>query len=166
MLVLTDLLDPSAARPLVEAMPVLARRHHVVVASATDPQLEALLDAEPARPLDVHRAVAAAEMLDARERAARSLRAAGAVVIEAAPHQLGAACVKRTSAQRPEPASDPPVDEKFHSFHTRRVRKGVPRGRSSSFAPRRRGETSRARDYGSASRLAQPAKPRHASRSQ
>ena len=34
VLVLTDLLDQSAARPLVDAMPVLARRHHVVVASA------------------------------------------------------------------------------------------------------------------------------------
>jgi uncharacterized protein (DUF58 family) len=75
-------------------VPILARRHHVVVASASDPELEAMLAAEPARPLDVYRAVAAGEMLDARSRAAATLRAAGAVVVEAPPQRLGAACVQ------------------------------------------------------------------------
>jgi uncharacterized protein (DUF58 family) len=94
VLVLTDLLEESAARPLVDAVPILARRHHVVVASASDPELEAMLAAEPARPLDVYRAVAAGEMLDARSRAAATLRAAGSVVVEAPPQRLGAACVQ------------------------------------------------------------------------
>jgi uncharacterized protein (DUF58 family) len=94
VLVLTDLLEPSAARPLVEAMPILARRHHVVVASASDPDLGALLDAEPRAALDVYRAVVAADVLDARRAAAGGLRAAGAVVVEAPPQRLGAACVR------------------------------------------------------------------------
>jgi uncharacterized protein (DUF58 family) len=94
VLVLTDLLEPSAARPLVEAMPILARRHHVVVASATDPDLGALLDPEPETPLDVYRAVVAADVLEARRTAAASLRGAGAVVVEAEPPRLGAACVR------------------------------------------------------------------------
>lgn len=94
VLVLTDLLEPSAASPLVDAIPIVARRHHVVVASASDPELEALLDAEPRTPLDVYRAVAAADVLESRERAAATLRGAGAVVVEAPPPALGAACVR------------------------------------------------------------------------
>jgi uncharacterized protein (DUF58 family) len=94
VLVLTDLLEESAARPLAEAVPILARRHHVVVASASDPELHGLLAAEPRAPLDVQRAVVAAEMLAARGRAAASLRASGAVVVEAPPARLGAACVQ------------------------------------------------------------------------
>ena len=94
VLVLTDLLEPAAAQPLVDAMPLLTRRHHVVVAGATDPDLGALLDAEPETPLDVYRAVAAADVLDARERAVAALRGAGAHVVEAPPQRLGAACVQ------------------------------------------------------------------------
>jgi uncharacterized protein (DUF58 family) len=94
VLVLTDLLEPMAAQPLVEAVPIVARRHHVVVASATDPDLEALFEPEPHVPLDVHRAVAAAEVLAARERAAAELSGARAVVVQASPAQLGAACVR------------------------------------------------------------------------
>ena len=40
VLVLADLLEEAAARPLVEAMPVLTRRHAVVVASPADPGLD------------------------------------------------------------------------------------------------------------------------------
>jgi uncharacterized protein (DUF58 family) len=94
VLVLTDLLEPAAAQPLVDAMPILARRHHVVVAGATDPDLGALLDAEPETALDVYRAVAAADVVDARERAIAALRGAGAQVVEAPPQRLGAACVQ------------------------------------------------------------------------
>ena len=94
VLVLTDLLEPSAAAPLVDALPIVARRHHVVVASASDPDLAALLEAEPERPLDVYRAVSATEVLQAREQAAAALRGAGALVVEASPERLGAACVQ------------------------------------------------------------------------
>ncbi len=42
VVVLCDLLEEAAARPLVRAVPVLTRRHAVVVASPSDPVLEAL----------------------------------------------------------------------------------------------------------------------------
>jgi uncharacterized protein (DUF58 family) len=42
VVVLCDLLEEAAARPLVAAVPVLTRRHAVFVASPTDPALEAL----------------------------------------------------------------------------------------------------------------------------
>jgi uncharacterized protein (DUF58 family) len=93
VLVVTDLLEPSAAQPLVDAVPTLARRHHVVVAGATDPDLAGFLQTEPATALDVYRAVAAADVLDARKRAVTAIRGAGAQVVEAPPERLGPACV-------------------------------------------------------------------------
>ena len=48
VLVLCDLLEEAAARPLVEAIPVLTRRHAVVVASPADPGVAALAARAPA----------------------------------------------------------------------------------------------------------------------
>ena len=93
VLVLTDLLEESAARPLVEAVPILARRHAVVVASVEDTDLAATLAAEPATPRDVYAASVALDVLAARTRVVRRLRHAGADVLEAAPDRLAAACV-------------------------------------------------------------------------
>ncbi|HUR22458.1 MAG TPA: DUF58 domain-containing protein [Acidimicrobiales bacterium] len=93
VLVLTDLLDEAAARPLVEAVPMLARRHSVAVASVTDPDLTRLLDQPPATPLDVYGASVAVEVLEARAQVAARLTAAGAQVLEAPPGLLGEACV-------------------------------------------------------------------------
>lgn len=93
VLVLTDLLEEAAARPLVSALHVLARRHAVLVASAIDPDLDALQAAEPRGLDDVYAASVAVEVLSARARAARSVRSAGADVLEAAPGALAAACV-------------------------------------------------------------------------
>ena len=94
VLVLTDLLESSAARSLVDALPILARRHHVVVAGATDPDLQRLVSADPTSGLAVYRAVAATEVLAAREQAVSALRSAGATVVEAPPERLGATCVQ------------------------------------------------------------------------
>jgi uncharacterized protein (DUF58 family) len=93
VIVFTDLLEPAAARPLVEAIPVLARRHAVVVAGATDPDLDALARTEPVVAHDAYAMAVALDVLDARARVAAQLRAAGADVVEAAPDALGAACV-------------------------------------------------------------------------
>lgn len=93
VLVLTDLLDEAAARTLVEAVPLLARRHAVAVASAADSDLETILRREPRAPLDVYAAAVALDVLGARARVAAQLRRAGADVIEAPPERLGAACV-------------------------------------------------------------------------
>ena len=93
VLVFTDLLEEAAARPLIEAVPLLARRHAVVIATAADPDFERLVSTPPERVSDVYRAAAALDVLDAQERVAGRLRRAGADVIEAPPARLGAACI-------------------------------------------------------------------------
>jgi uncharacterized protein (DUF58 family) len=94
VLVLTDLLDESAARSLSEALPVLARRHAVVVASATDPDVDALLAGAPQDPRSALSMVAALDLIASRDRAAAILRASGARVTVAAPGTLSTACVR------------------------------------------------------------------------
>lgn len=93
VLVLTDLLDEGAARPLLEAVPVLARRHHVIVASARDDDLDRLVTNPPARLLDVLEAAVAVDVQDARARVVAHLRRAGADVVEVPAPALPAACV-------------------------------------------------------------------------
>jgi uncharacterized protein (DUF58 family) len=94
VLVLTDLLEESAARPLLDALPVLARRHAVAVSGASDPDIDALVRAEPESPSDVYRAAVALEVLAARARVAAQLRRTGADVVEGSPSTLAAACVR------------------------------------------------------------------------
>jgi uncharacterized protein (DUF58 family) len=93
VLVLTDLLEEAAARPLVAAVPVLARRHAVTVASASDPDLSARVGTPPQREADVLVAAVAVDVLEARRRAAALVRRAGAQVVEGPPGALPAACV-------------------------------------------------------------------------
>ncbi len=93
VVVLTDLLDPAAARSLVEAAPVLTRRHAVVIASCTDPDVIAALTEPPTEAGDGYRAAAALDMVDARSGAVAALRGAGARVVEAPPALLAEACV-------------------------------------------------------------------------
>ncbi len=92
--VFTDLLDASAANPLLDAIPMLARRHVVVVASSADPDLEQMLRDLPASATAVYEAAVALDVLAARTEARRLLLAAGADVLEAAPQELASACVR------------------------------------------------------------------------
>lgn len=94
VLVFTDLLEESAARPLLDALPVLARRHAVAVASAVDPDIDSLVREPLAEESDVYRAAVALDVLAARARVAARLRRAGADVVEAPPPTLAAACVR------------------------------------------------------------------------
>lgn len=94
ILVFTDLVDASAARSLVASVPVLTRRHAVIVASVRDPDLEAALRRAPAAPHDVYASAVALDVLDERRRVATQLEHAGARVVEAAPAALGEACVR------------------------------------------------------------------------
>ncbi len=93
VLVLTDLLDEAAGRALLDALPLLARRHHVVVASAADADVARRTTAEPRTPLDVYAAAVALDVLAARRRVVTRLRAAGADLVEAPADRLPAACV-------------------------------------------------------------------------
>ncbi|MBV8950942.1 MAG: DUF58 domain-containing protein [Actinobacteria bacterium] len=93
VLVVTDVLEEAAAQPLVDAVPVLARRHAVVVAGAGDPDLDRMLADSPSSPADVYTAAVALDVLDARARVTALLRHAGADVVDARPDALPAACV-------------------------------------------------------------------------
>jgi uncharacterized protein (DUF58 family) len=93
VLVLTDILEESAARPLLEAIPLLARKHAVTVAGTADPDLDRIVGSDPENAVDAYRAAVAVDVLAARRSVAARLRAAGAHVIQAAPQALPAACV-------------------------------------------------------------------------
>jgi uncharacterized protein (DUF58 family) len=94
VLVLTDVLDEAAAQPLLDALPVLAQRHAVAVATVADAELSELVDTEPAKRIDVYRAAVALDVLAARARTLALLRRAGADTIEAPAAKLPAACVR------------------------------------------------------------------------
>jgi len=74
-------------------VPVLARRHHVVVASVRDSDLDRAVRTPPVEVRDVLAASVVVEALDARARVAAQLGRAGAAVLEAPPDTLAAACV-------------------------------------------------------------------------
>jgi uncharacterized protein (DUF58 family) len=93
VLVLTDLIDESAARSLIAGMPMLARRHAVVVASAIDPVLSELTTTPPGTADQVASAVVALDVLEARAAAALRLRRAGAEVLEARAEDLAGRCL-------------------------------------------------------------------------
>jgi uncharacterized protein (DUF58 family) len=94
VVVLTDVVDEAAARSLLEAVPTLGRRHALVVASVTDPDLAALADAEPHAAADVYSAAVALDMLDERARVTARLRHAGADVVESPADSLPTTCVR------------------------------------------------------------------------
>jgi hypothetical protein len=70
-------------------VPVLAKRHVVVVASPEDPGLAAAAVAGGGLPLRV----AAATMRESRDAAVGTVRRAGAQVVSAPPDRLARACV-------------------------------------------------------------------------
>src|SRR5207237_8149952 len=74
----TDLLERSAAAPLVDAMPIIARSHHVVVAGATDPDIERFTTRSPDAPIEVYEAAVALEVLSSRAAAAAQIRSTAA----------------------------------------------------------------------------------------
>lgn len=88
VVVLTDLLDTAAAQALLDAVPVLARRHAVVVASCTDVDVEA-----SAVGPDRGRAAAASRVLAERDRVVAEVTRRGARVVEAPPDRLARSVV-------------------------------------------------------------------------
>jgi uncharacterized protein (DUF58 family) len=91
--VFTDLVDEAAARSLTEAIPMLARRHAVLVVSASDPLLQQAATAPPPTRLGAATALVARDVLEARAAAAATLRRAGASVIEGPADRLAELCL-------------------------------------------------------------------------
>jgi uncharacterized protein (DUF58 family) len=90
LIVLSDLVEQAIGESLLPALPIIARRHLVVVAAVTDPDVAAWAagpapDAEAA-----YRKAAAVTSLQARARAAAALEAHGAIVVDAPPGALAA----------------------------------------------------------------------------
>ena len=91
-LIFCDLLEETAARP-GRRRPGSRRRHAVTVATVRDPDLDAVLTAEPAGVHGVSAQAVALDVLAARNRVGHMLRRAGAQVVEAPAERLAAACV-------------------------------------------------------------------------
>ncbi len=92
--VFTDLVDEAAARSLTDAIPMLARRHVVLVVSAEDPALEQAALASPSTVLEAASGLVALDVLEARAGAAATLTRAGATVIEAPASELADRCLR------------------------------------------------------------------------
>lgn len=93
VLVFTDLVDAAAARSLLRGAPFLSRRHHLVLASASDPDLHALAEGKVEGQGPATQEVARV-VLEERKAVAERLRRAGAVIVDVPPEQLAAACVR------------------------------------------------------------------------
>jgi uncharacterized protein (DUF58 family) len=93
VLIFSDLLEETAARPLADAVPVLARRHAVTIATVRDPDLDDVLATEPAGAHGVAAQAVALDVLAARSRVSHMLRRTGAQVVEAQAERFSAACV-------------------------------------------------------------------------
>jgi uncharacterized protein (DUF58 family) len=87
----TDLSETSVLEPLLRAVPVLAARHLLVVASVRDPEVESLAAAAPRTSEEAFDKAAAAGFLTWRDAAAARLRSLGVTVIDAPPGHLAAA---------------------------------------------------------------------------
>ena len=94
VLVFSDLIDEIAARALIRAVPMLARRHAVAVVTPLDPDVDSAAHEPPTSPAGVYPMVAALEVLAARARATAELRGAGATVVEAPASALAGAAVR------------------------------------------------------------------------
>lgn len=93
IVVLTDFVDPAASRPLQDAVPVLTRRHSVIVAGARDPALDEALSASVTTIEDAARAAVALDVAADRRQVVAGLRHHGAQVVEVGVEDLGARVV-------------------------------------------------------------------------
>jgi uncharacterized protein (DUF58 family) len=93
VLVLTDLLDPGAARPLLASMPTLTRRHTVSVATVRDPAVQRQLETASEDVAELARTVVAADVAARRDLVAAELRERGTDVIDASIESLSRRCV-------------------------------------------------------------------------
>jgi uncharacterized protein (DUF58 family) len=83
----TDLVEQAVGESLLPALPLLVRHHLVLVAAVRDPDVQRWATRSPADATDAYRAAAATMALAERDRATARLRALGAVVVDAPPHQ-------------------------------------------------------------------------------
>jgi uncharacterized protein (DUF58 family) len=88
LIILSDLVEQVIGESLLPALPIVSRRHLVVVAAVTDPDVVAWAEGPAPDAAAAYRKAAAVASLQARARAAASLEALGAVVVDAPPGSL------------------------------------------------------------------------------
>jgi uncharacterized protein (DUF58 family) len=93
VVILTDLSDEEAGAELARAIPVLGRRHSVLVVSARDAALASAATTAPRTAEEARRVVAAAELVHRSAWTAGLLRRGGAIVVTAPPERLTVAAV-------------------------------------------------------------------------
>jgi uncharacterized protein (DUF58 family) len=94
LVLFTDLFDEAAGTALLEALPVLSRRHAVLIASCFDPDLAEIAAAQVVAPRDAYAAVVALGLIDAQAMLSMSLRRAGAEVLTTDPDALSDGAVR------------------------------------------------------------------------
>lgn len=88
LVILSDLVEQAVGEALVPALPLVARRHLVVVAAVRDPEVVAWAEGPAPDAEAAYRKAAAVAALEGRARAAAALRARGVVVVDALPGRL------------------------------------------------------------------------------
>lgn len=91
LVLLSDLSEQAVTEMLLPALPLLVRRHVVVVGAVDDPEVRRWAAAPPADEVDAYRQAAALDALARRQRTAARLRGMGAVVVDAEPGKLAPA---------------------------------------------------------------------------
>lgn len=88
LIVLSDLVEQAIGESLLPVLPMVSRRHLVVVAAVSDPDVVAWASGPAPDAEAAYRKAAAVRSLAARARAAAALRALGAIVVDAPPGRL------------------------------------------------------------------------------
>jgi len=95
-IVLTDLVESAVEQALLPALPIITRRHLVVVAAVQDPAVKQWAAGGGHQwASEAYREAAAVNALHQRGRATARLRAAGALVVDAAPGSLATELVDK-----------------------------------------------------------------------
>ncbi|HSK24537.1 MAG TPA: DUF58 domain-containing protein [Egicoccus sp.] len=88
LVLFTELGEEAVQQQLVPAVPLLLRRHALVVAAVRDPELDRLVRHEAGRAGDAYRAAASIRVAEGRQAAAARLRSLGVRVIDTVPGEL------------------------------------------------------------------------------
>lgn len=89
VLLFTDLNDPQLAANLAEVMPLISRKHLLVVISLSDSLLDRVADGAAADSRGLFRVIAARKLANERQTRALELQRAGAMVLQADAAKLG-----------------------------------------------------------------------------
>lgn len=88
LVLIGDLDEHAVSASLLPALPLVARRHEVVIAGVRDPVVDDMSSVDPLTVADTHRQGAALDVLAGRTRVASTVRRFGVTVVDGAPRDL------------------------------------------------------------------------------